>query len=186
MDATPHPTDEPSTAEPGATAGTPAGTAPADPELADPAPAGTDAAPARALWGERTGVRQYTGRNGRGAEVLIGPGDAEGVFSPGELLQLALAACTALSTDHVLRGRLGDDFPAVVGVSPHPVDGENRYGSFDVELVLDLADLDDEQRAKLAERVERTAGRQCTVARTLDAGTSHELAITHEPMTDES
>ncbi|MEE6273636.1 OsmC family protein [Georgenia wangjunii] len=148
---------------------------------ATPAPA-----PGRALWGERDGGPVYTGRNERGAQVRIGKGDAEGVFSPGELLQLALAACTALSADHVLRGKLGEDFPAVVGVSGAPVQGENRYGSLDVELVLDLAGLDPEQQDTLRERVRRTAGRQCTVGRTLEAGASHELAITHEPMTDES
>src|SRR5699024_3189520 len=53
-------------------------------------------APTRALWAERQGGPQYIARNGRGAEVRIGSGDTEGVFSPGELLKVALAACTAL------------------------------------------------------------------------------------------
>src|SRR5690554_6211659 len=104
----------------------------------EPAAAGTPEAPGpappRALRAEREGGPVYTGRNERGAEVRIGRSDVEGVFSPGELLQLALAACTALSADHPLRSRLGTDFPAVVGVSGAPVQGENRYGSFDVEL----------------------------------------------------
>jgi uncharacterized OsmC-like protein len=38
------------------------------------------------LWVERTGVRRYTGRSSRGAEVLVGSEDVEGVFTPGELL----------------------------------------------------------------------------------------------------
>src|SRR5690606_34354252 len=87
----------------------------------------------RALWAERQGEPVYIARNERGAEVRIGRGDAEGVFSPGELLKIALATCTALSADHVLRSRLGDDFPAVVGVSSTGAEGENRYGHLDVE-----------------------------------------------------
>jgi len=35
------------------------------------------------LWVERTGVRRYTGRSSRGAEVLVGSEDVEGVFTPG-------------------------------------------------------------------------------------------------------
>src|SRR5699024_11011084 len=117
---------------------------------------------------------QYIAHNGRGAQVRIGSGDSEGVFSPGELLKIALATCTALSADHVLRSRLGEDFPAVVGVSSTGVEGENRYGHLDVELLLDLAELDEDKRAKLAERVERTSSRQCTVGRTLKAGADYE------------
>ncbi|HLV03190.1 OsmC family protein [uncultured Georgenia sp.] len=142
----------------------------------------TDAPPARALWAERQGRPVYVARNERGAEVRIGSKDTEGVFSPGELLKVALAACTALSADHVLRSRLGDDFPAVVGVSSTGVEGENRYGHLDVELVLDLGDLEEERRAKLAERVDRTSGRLCTVGRTLKAGATYGVTLTHEPM----
>src|SRR5690625_163855 len=138
--------------------------------------------PARALWAERQGGPQYIARNGRGAEVRLGSGDTDGVFSPGELLKIALAACTALSADHVLRSRLGEDFPALVGVSSTGVEGENRYGSLDVELVLDMSELEEDRRAKLPERVARTAERQCTVGRTLKAGADYELTISDEPL----
>lgn len=137
---------------------------------------------ARALWAERQGGPVYIARNERGAEVRIGSGDTEGVFSPGELLKIALATCTALSADHVLRSRLGEDFPAVVGVSSTGVEGENRYGHLDVELVLDMAGLDETKRANLPERVERTSGRQCTVGRTLKAGATYDLTVTNEPL----
>ena len=33
------------------------------------------------LWVERTGIRRYTGRSSRGAEVLIGSETDEGVFT---------------------------------------------------------------------------------------------------------
>lgn len=138
--------------------------------------------PARALWAERQGGPEYIAYNGRGAQVRLGGGDADGVFSPGELLKIALAACNALSADHVLRSRLGEHFPAVVGVSSTGVEGENRYGSMDVELVLDMSELEVDRRAKLPERVARTAERQCTVGRTLKAGATYEMTISDEPL----
>ena len=77
------------------------------------------------LWVERTGIRRYTGRSSRGAEVLIGSETDDGVFTPGELLKIALAGCSGLSSDHPLRRRLGDDYPAVIRVSG-PADRERR------------------------------------------------------------
>ncbi|AMO60910.1 hypothetical protein MPHLCCUG_02092 [Mycolicibacterium phlei] len=59
------------------------------------------------LWVERTGARRYTGRSSRGAEVLIGSEDVEGVFTPGELLKIALAACSGMASDIPLQRRLG-------------------------------------------------------------------------------
>ena len=136
--------------------------------------------PSPALWAERTGKRAYTGRNARGAEVLIGDSKADGVFSPGELLQIALAACSALSADHRLAHSLGDDFDAVVGVSNEKNDAENRYESMTVEVVTDMSMLDEEARAKMLERAELAIERQCTVARTLAAGAGHTVVFTDE------
>ncbi|HEX2212649.1 MAG TPA: OsmC family peroxiredoxin, partial [Mycobacterium sp.] len=62
------------------------------------------------LWVERTGVRSYTGRSSRGAEVFVGNEDVEGVFTPGELMKIALAACSGMASDAPLRRRLGDDY----------------------------------------------------------------------------
>ncbi len=51
----------------------------------------TSDTPTTELWVERTGTRRYTGRSSRGAEVLIGSETVDGVFTPGELLKIALA-----------------------------------------------------------------------------------------------
>lgn len=136
----------------------------------------------RALWAARAGTAVYVGRNERGAQVRIGASGVEGVFSPGELLQLALATCSALSADHVLRSRLGDDFAATVGVSAESVPDENRYGSFVIEALTDLSELEPDRAEKLIERVVRAAERQCTVGRTLKAGAGYELRVTDEPV----
>ena len=58
------------------------------------------------LWVERTGTRRYTGRSSRGAEVLVGSEDVQGVFTPGELMKIALAACSGMSSDFPLARRL--------------------------------------------------------------------------------
>lgn len=69
------------------------------------------------LWVERTGTRRYTGHSSRGAQVLVGSEDVDGVFTPGELMKIALAACSGMSSDQPLAHRLGDDYQAVVRVS---------------------------------------------------------------------
>ena len=69
------------------------------------------------LWVERTGVRRYTGHSSRGAQVLVGSEDVEGVFTPGELMKIALAACSGMASDQPIRRRLGEDYAATIKVS---------------------------------------------------------------------
>ncbi|NDZ93252.1 OsmC family protein [Streptomyces sp. SID6673] len=129
------------------------------------------------LWVERTGTRRYTGRSSRGAEVLIGSDDVEGVFTPGELLKIALAACTGMSSDRPLSRRLGDDYDATVRVSG-AADRENeRYPVLDEVLEVDMSELDDAAAERLLVVVERAIDAVCTVGRTIKAGATVNLAI---------
>lgn len=143
-----------------------------------PSPDTVDEPPTRALWAERTGTRAYTGRNARGAQVLVGDGDGE--FTPGELLQLALATCSGLSADHRLAHTLGADFAADIGVANVKNEAENRYESLTVEIVTDLSGLDEATRQRTTERAEMAIERHCTVGRTLDAGAPHTILFTDE------
>uniref|UniRef100_A0A5Q5CEI9 OsmC family protein n=1 Tax=Mycobacterium sp. (strain JLS) TaxID=164757 RepID=A0A5Q5CEI9_MYCSJ len=123
------------------------------------------------LWVERTGVRRYTGRSSRGAEVLVGSEDVEGVFTPGELMKIALAACSGMSSDQPLRRRLGDDYPATIRVAG-PADREQeRYPLLEESLEVDLTGLSDAEVARLLTVVERAIDQVCTVGRTLKSGT---------------
>ena len=123
------------------------------------------------LWVERTGIRRYTGRSSRGAEVLIGSETDDGVFCPGELLKIALAACSGLSIDEQVRRRLGDAFPAVIRVSgPADRDAE-RYPLLEETLQIDLSGLSDQERDRLLVIIERAIDQVCTVGRTLKSGT---------------
>ena len=127
------------------------------------------------IWAERTGTRQYLGRNARGAEVRVGMGPGE--FSPGELLKIALATCNTLSADHRLAKALGEDFEANVICATLKNEEEERYSDMDVQIVTDLSALTPEQLSTLTERVERAIERGCTVGHTLEKGADLRLHL---------
>jgi uncharacterized OsmC-like protein len=124
------------------------------------------------LWVERTGSRRYTGHSSRGAQVLVGSEDVAGVFTPGELLKIALAACSGMSTDEPLARRLGDDYQAVVKVSGAADREQERYPLLEETLELDLSGLAEAEKDRLLVVVERAVDLVCTVGRTLKSGTT--------------
>jgi uncharacterized OsmC-like protein len=129
------------------------------------------------LWVERTATRRYTGRSSRGAEVLVGSDGVPGVFTPGELLKIALAACTGMSSDFPLSNRLGEDYDVTIRVSGD-ADRENEvYPELNEILELDLSELDDAGRERLLVTVQRAIDKVCTVGRTLKAGTTVNLSF---------
>ena len=132
------------------------------------------------LWVERTGIRRFTGRSSRGAEVLIGSDGDDGVFTPGELLKIALAGCSGLSSDQPLRRRLGDGYRAVIRVSGPADRDEERYPRLAETLEIDLSGLSAEDTERLLLVVNRAIDQVCTVGRTLKAGAevSFEVADT--------
>ncbi len=130
------------------------------------------------LWVERTGIRRYTGRSSRGAEVLIGSETDEGVFTPGELLKIALAGCSGLSSDQPLRRRLGDDYPAVIKVSGAADRDQERYPLLEEDLQIDLSGLSPEDVERLLVVVNRAIDQVCTVGRTLKAGAEVRFGVT--------
>src|SRR6185437_1414270 len=129
------------------------------------------------LWVERTGVRRYTGHSSRGAEVLVGSEDVEGVFTPGELLKIALAACSGMSSDQPLARRLGDDYQAVVRVSGDADRDNEVYPLLQETLELDLSGLSEQERERLMVVVNRAIDAVCTVGRTLKSGTTVKFEI---------
>lgn len=129
------------------------------------------------LWVERTGNRRYTGHSSRGAEVLIGSETVDGVFTPGELLKIALAACSGMSSDQPLARRLGEDYRVRIEVSG-PADREReRYPVLDEKMVIDLSGLTSEERQRVLTVVERAVDQVCTVGRTLKAGAEVNFSI---------
>ncbi len=124
------------------------------------------------MWVERTGSRRYTGHSSRGAQVLVGSEDVGGVFTPGELLKIALAACSGMSSDEPLARRLGDDYKAVVRVSGDADRDQERYPLLQETLELDLSGLSEDEKARLLVVVDRAVDLVCTVGRTLKSGTT--------------
>ena len=124
------------------------------------------------LWVERTGSRRYTGYSSRGAQVLVGSEDVEGVFTPGELLKIALAACSGMASDQPLARRLGDDYKAMVKVSGDADREQERYPLLEETLELDLSGLSEDDKERLLEVVNRAVDLACTVGRTVKSGTT--------------
>ena len=127
------------------------------------------------LWAERVGPRCYTGHNARGAQVRMGPVEAGDVFTPGELLKIALAGCSGMSADHSIARRLGPDVAVTVRVAG-PNQGE-RYPNLHEDLVVDLSGLQAADRERLITVIHRAIERNCTVERTLAAGATVDLTI---------
>ncbi|MDR0959608.1 MAG: OsmC family protein [Propionibacteriaceae bacterium] len=121
------------------------------------------------VWAQREGVRTYRGHNRRGAEVLMGPGELEGAFTPGELLHVALAGCTGMSSDIPTTRRVGEvDRIVVVEGTGHAT--EDRYTHFEETMLIDLSGVSDEDRAVLSRVIRLAIDRHCTIGHTLDNG----------------
>ena len=133
------------------------------------------------LWVERTGTRRYTGRSSRGAEVLVGSEDVDGVFTPGELLKIALAACSGMSSDAPLARRLGDDYASRIEVSGAADRDQERYPHLEETLMVDLSGLTEAEAERLRIVVNRAVDQVCTVGRTLKSGTQVSFDITENP-----
>ena len=130
------------------------------------------------LVAERTEPGIYVATNDRGGRVRIGAPDARHAFTPGELLQLAVAGCSAISAEANLVHHLGDNFEASLEVGAVKDDGENRYSQVRTSFAPAMADLEPERVEKLVGRLERAIERLCTVGRTLEHGADHHLEIT--------
>ena len=129
------------------------------------------------LWVERTGVRLYVGHSSRGAQVLVGSEDVEGVFTPGELLKIALAACSGMSSDEPIRRRLGEDYQATVHVTGAADREQERYPLLSETLELDLSGLSGDEVERLMVVVKRSVDQVCTVGRTLVSGTKVKFEV---------
>ena len=147
-------------------------TVPTAPEVTRRSPAFADG-----QWVDRIGSRRYLGHNARGAQVLVGPAEAGEVFTPGELMKIALAGCSGMSTDASLARRLGDDVAVSVHVSGPSDPAEVRYPTLHEELVVDLTGLSRADRSRVETVIRRAIDRSCTVGRTLQQSASVELTV---------
>lgn len=133
--------------------------------------------PATTLRVDRVGTRRYVGTSSRGGRVEIGSSDTEGVFTPGELLKIALGACSAMASDFTVSRRLGDDFDSTVHISGDADRESERYPVLEEIYELDMSELDPATAERLVAMVQRSIDKACTVGRTLQTGTEIRLEI---------
>lgn len=94
-----------------------------------------------------------------GARLVLG--HAEGVFDPGEIIEIALAGCAILSSRRVTEG---DEVRAEV--SGEFNEEANRFDSFTETLFV----KGEEEPGKLEQAVQDAIRVNCTIARTVERG----------------
>ncbi|MCI1984864.1 MAG: OsmC family protein [Bifidobacteriaceae bacterium] len=130
------------------------------------------------LWVERNKDGSWDGFSEDGAHLKFGKGP--GLFSPGDLMKVALAACGATSSQFAIEHTLGEGNGAKVTVDAKYDADEDRYLSFEEHVAIDAsgADLSDEDADKLQERVRRHIEKSCTVMHTLKEATPVRMDVT--------
>ena len=122
----------------------------------------------------------FVARNARGAQVAIGGGDKEGVFTPVELLLAAVGGCNIVTVEPLTaqRGhRLLRLAMTVEADKAEPTLLGPVTITYDVELPEGDPAADEVFRA-VAHRVHE---RHCTVTRSLQQGTEVRLTLPDEP-----
>lgn len=122
------------------------------------------------LTARRSPAGTWTVTNASGAELRIGAPGEEGVFSPGELLQAALAACSVLSADLQFAHHLGVDYQATATVEGSEDTEAGRVAGLHATISPDMSALDAAEREKLIIRAERVIERLCAIKSSLNHG----------------
>jgi uncharacterized OsmC-like protein len=121
----------------------------------------------------RTSAGCYAAENGRGATLEFGTGDVD-AFTPVDLLLTAIGGCTAVDVD-IFTTRRAEPESFVVQVDGEKIKdlGGNRMDELSVtfRLKFPAGAGGDAARALVAETVQRSHERLCTVSRTVELGT---------------
>jgi uncharacterized OsmC-like protein len=125
----------------------------------------------------RDAPAKFTATNGRGAEIKVGRSQDGADFSPVELLMAALGACAALSADHVISRRLGDDAPIDLVVEAEKDVEADRVTSVSTRFDLDMSVLSAAEQDTLVKLVTRAVERTCTVSHTVEPGVPVTLSV---------
>ena len=126
---------------------------------------------------ERVGEHEFVGRNGRGATVRVGRAGRPGSFSPGELLQVATAACAAVTVEQLVTRRGGADARLVAEAGATKSADGREYDAIRVTLLADLSFLDDRTRERVVRAMRTAVARECTVSRTVERGAPVSLEV---------
>ena len=130
------------------------------------------------LWVERNKDGSWDAFSDDGAHIKFGKG--RGVFTPGDLMKIALAGCAALSSQFAIEHTLGDGKGARIGVDGTYDADSDAYINFNEQVVVDATDakLSEEDADKLKERVTRHIEKGCTVKHTYVQETPVRMDVT--------
>ncbi|RSX58840.1 OsmC family protein [Bifidobacterium samirii] len=130
------------------------------------------------LWVERNKDGSWDAFSDDGAHIKFGHG--KGVFTPGDLMKIALAGCAALSSQFAIEHTLGEGNGAKVVVDGTYDADHDAYINFNEQLVVDAVDagLSDEDAEKLKERIVRHVDKGCTVKHTYVQETPVRMDVT--------
>lgn len=137
------------------------------------------AASARSITLTRTGEHRYTATSPSGASVELGRG--EGLLTPVELLLAAIAGCSAIDVDTVTSRRAEPDRFTVTASGERVTDRDGGVRLAGLRVGFDLAFPDTAEGREAASLVERCVrlshDKNCTVSRTVEAGTPVEMVV---------
>ena len=130
------------------------------------------------LWVERNKDGSWDAFSDDGAHIKFGKG--RGVFTPGDLMKVALAGCAALSSQFAIEHTLGDGKGAKIVVDGTYDADSDAYINFNEQVVVDATDakLSEEDANKLKERVTRHIEKGCTVKHTYVQETPVRMDVT--------
>lgn len=130
------------------------------------------------LWVERNKDGSWDAFSDDGAHIKFGKGS--GVFTPGDLMKIALAGCAALSSQFAIEHTLGDGKGARIVVDGTYDADSDAYINFNEQVVVDATDakLSEEDADKLKERVTRHIEKGCTVKHTYVQETPVRMDVT--------
>lgn len=130
------------------------------------------------LWVERNKDGSWDAFSDDGAHIKFGKG--RGVFTPGDLMKIALAGCAALSSQFAIEHTLGDGKGARIVVDGTYDADSDAYINFNEQVVVDATDakLSEEDADKLKERVTRHIEKGCTVKHTYVQETPARMDVT--------
>lgn len=130
------------------------------------------------LWVERNKDGSWDAFSDDGAHIKFGKG--RGVFTPGDLMKIALAGCAALSSQFAIEHTLGDGKGARIVVDGTYDADSDTYINFNEQVVVDATDakLSEEDANKLKERVTRHIEKGCTVKHTYVQETPVRMDVT--------
>ena len=130
------------------------------------------------LWVERNKDGSWDAFSDDGAHIKFGKG--RGVFTPGDMMKIALAGCAALSSQFAIEHTLGDGKGARIVVDGTYDADSDAYINFNEQVVVDATDakLSEEDANKLKERVTRHIEKGCTVKHTYVQETPVRMDVT--------